>query len=375
MKNFTYLSILIVCGILISCGQKATDSKDTLVCLDFEKNIAFKNSENLRPRNLKIVPLDGYDSDVDLSNSRILDVAGDTIFMLNNDFIPTRILMFSLSTGKYFGEINHQGEGQGEYRFIFGAFVDSMKQTVLIPDIDRPFVYEYSLPCDSLINTYGRPELTLRLQPIGNIETGINFGEPKEDGLNIIQCDSKFEILDSLLMKRMQVIPFTTIWAQSGTNGIIFDRDTLSVIGREHLTPVVSVNLGKYKLNEEKARETMEGLIYSDEPDAIYLKRLNEYIIITEFQFTDDNILVTYNYGDNNYSDLYDIHSGEILNRFEGEKDFNAPGRIVLENEGVGSVIIEKLFTKDNIWYGVSHTPGISDSTNKINIVKFRIAR
>lgn len=373
MKNIICLSLLLVSSMFVSCSQKATDSKDALVCLDLEKNMGFKNSENLNPGDLKIVRLDGSVSDFDLNNSRIFDVAGDTIFMLNNDFIPTRVLMFSLSTGKYLGDINHQGEGEGEYRFIYGAFVDSMQQTILIPDIDRPYVYEYSLLTDSLVNTYDRPDLALRLQPIGNVRAGINFGDPKEEGLNIIQCNSKFEISDSLPLKGVHVIPFTTIWAQSGVNGILFDKDTLSVIDRGHLTPVVSVNFGEYKLKEEKAREIYEGLVYTSEPDSEYLKCLNNFIIIRDFQFTDDNILVTYIYGDYNYSDLYNIHTGEILNRFECEKDFNGACILVLENEDEGAMTIEKFFTKDNIWYGVSHPAGMPESTNEIRIVKFKI--
>ena len=373
MRNLIYLCILFVSAIFSSCSQKAADSKESLVWLDLEKNLSFKNSKNLNPEDLKIIQLERCDSDLDLNKTRILDIAGDTIFLLNNDFIPTKILMFSLQNGKYLGDINHQGEGQGEYRLIFGAFVNSKQQNVLIPDIDRPVAYEYSLNSDSLINTYHRPDITLRLQPIGNIKECINLGEPKEEGLSILQCNSKFEVLDSLLLKGVRVIPFTTIWAQSGTNGIIFDRDTLSIIDRVHLTPVVAVNLGKYKLKEEKAIETIEGMIYSDEPDSEYLKRLNNYIIIKDFQFTEDNILVTSIYGDNNYSDLYNIHTGEILNRFESEKDFNSSGKIVIANQEGASLTVEKLFTKDNIWYGISNIKGISESTNDISIIKFRI--
>lgn len=373
LKKFLSLYILFLSVIFISCNQKSAFSGDTLVCLDLEKNIGFKNSKNLNPEDLKIIPLTTCDSVIDLKTCRILDVAGDTVFMLNNEFIPTRILMFSLQSGKYLGDINHQGEGVGEYRFIFGAFVDSKNQTVLIPDIDRPLAYEYSLISDSLINTYDRPDLILRLQPIGNVNTGINLGEQEEEGLNILQCNSKFEIMDSLIVKGMKGAPFTTIWVQSGTDGIIFDNDTLSMIGKEHLSPIVTVNLGKYKLKDNDAINLYEGLINSDEPDAEYLKRLNNYIIVRDFQFTNDNILVTSIYEDSNYSDLYNIHTGEILNRFESEKNYNGSGRIVLENEDGLPMTVEKLFIKDNIWYGVSNTSGISESTNEISIVKFRI--
>ena len=373
MKNLIYICLLFINGIFFSCSQKTEESNNTLICLDLEKNIGFKNSNNINPKELKIIQLEKSDSDFDLTKSRILDITGDTIFMLNNDLIPTKILMFSLQTGKYLGDINHQGEGPGEYRFIFGAFVDSKNQTILIPDIDRPFAYEYSLISDSLINTYSRPKLNLRLQPIGNVNGDINLGELKEEGLNILQCNSKFEVLDSLLLKGKKVMPFITIWAQSGTDGIIFDNDTLSIIGKKHLFPIVSLNPGKYKLKEKEAIEIYEGMIYSDEPDSEYLKRLNNYIIVKEFQFTNDNILVTFIYGDNNYSDLYNIHTGEILNRFESEKDFNASGRIVLENEDGNSFTVENLFTKENIWYGVSKTTVISGTIDDISIVKFRI--
>lgn len=375
MKNIFFLGLLFVSAIFISCSQQAADSTVSTVCLDLEKNIGFKNTENIKPQDLKVIQLDGNVSDFDFNSSHILDVAGDTVFMLNSDIVPTKILMFSLSTGKYLGEISHQGEGQGEYRFIFGAFVDSTNQTVLIPDIDRPYVYEYSLLTDSLIATYDRPDLPLRLQPTGNVRTGINFGDPKEEGLGILQCNSKSEVIDSLLLKGIHIIPFTTRWAQSGENGIMFDHDTLSVIGREQLIPVVSVNPGKYKLSEEKAIETMEGLICSDEPDTVYLKRLNEYIIIKEFQFTDNYILVTYNYQDRNYSDLYNVLSGEILNRSETKNGFNAPCTMVLENGDAGTVTVERLFTKDNIWYGMYRPTDPSETTDRISIVKFRIIK
>ena len=114
-------------------------------------------------------------------------------------------------------------------------------------------------------------------------------------------------------------------------------------------------------------------MISSDEPDSEYLKRLNNFIIIKDFQITEDNILVTYIYGDNNYSDLYNIHTGEILNRFECEKDFNGASRIVLENQDGIPLTVEKLFTKYNTWYGVSNTAAESEKINDISIVKFRI--
>ena len=373
MKNLIYLCLLFINCIFISCSQKIEDSNKPLKCLDLEKNIGFVNSKKLIPDDLKIIQLESCDSDFDLNKSRILDITGDTVFLLNNDFIPTKILMFSLQSGKYLGEINHQGEGMGEYRFLFGAFIDSKTQSVLIPDVDRPFVYDYSLLSDSLIHTYERPELTLRLQPIGNVNNGINLGEPKEEGLNILQCNAKFEVTDSLLLKEVQIIPFTTLWAQSGTHGIIFKNDTLSIIGKEHLTPVVRLNLGKYKLKVKEAKEIYEGMIYSDEPDSEYLKRLTNYIIVKDFQFTDDNILVTSIYGETNYSDLYNIHTGEILNRFESEKDFNGSGRLTMENNEGKILIVEKLFTKDNVWFGVSDSQGLSESTNEISIIKFRM--
>ena len=373
MKNLTSLCLLFVSAIFSSCSQNAADSKESLVCLDLEKNLSFKNSKNLNPEDLKIIQLERCDSDLDLNKSRILDIAGDTVFLLNNDLIPTKILMFSLQNGKYLGDINHQGEGQGEYRFIYNAFVDKKKQTVLIPDIDRPFVYEYSLISDSLVNTFNRPDITLRLQPIGNIKTGINLGVPKEEGLTILQCNSKFEVSDSLLLKGIRIYPFMTLWEQSGTNGIIFDRDTLSIIGNEELAPLATLNLGKYNLKEKEAREIYEGMIYSDEPDSEYLKRLNNYIIIKDFQFTDDKILITSTYGDNNYSDVYNIHTGEILNRFVSGKDFNGLGKIELINQDGAPLIAEKLFTKDNIWYGISNTKGIPESKNEISIINFRM--
>ena len=373
MKNLTSLCLLFISGLFISCSQKADDSNTTLKCLDLEKNLSFKNSKNLNPEDLKIIQLERCDSDLDLNKPRILDISGDTIFLLDNDFIPTKILMFSLQDGKYLGEINHQGEGQGEYRFIFGAFVNSKKQTVLIPDIDRPVAYEYSLNSDSLVNTYDRPELNLRLRPIGNVNSGINFGEPKEEGLNILQCNSKFEVLDSLFLKGVQIFPFINLWTQSGTDGIIFDSDTLYIVGKERLMPVVTLHLGKYKLKEKEAGEIYQGMIYSDEPDSEYLKRLNNYIIIKDFQFTQDKILVTSIYGDSNYSDLYNIDTGEILNRFESEKDFNSSGKIVIANQEGAFLTVEKLFTKDNIWYGISNTKGISEATNEISIIKFRM--
>lgn len=112
-------------------------------------------------------------------------------------------------------------------------------------------------------------------------------------------------------------------------NKIIFDNDTLSIIFKEHLNPVVSLNLGKYKLNKEKAKETIEGMIYSEEPDSENLKQLNNYFIVNGFQFTEDRILVTSIYGETKYSDFYNIQTGEILNRFESEKDFNGTGMLV----------------------------------------------
>ena len=343
---------LCFCILFLSCNTKVSYESGDVIDLDLEKNLVFSNKGYLKPQDLRMILLDDKNPDSFFSNAGILDVVGDTILLLDNDFIPTKILMFNLKDGNYLGQINHQGEGPGEYRLIFGAFADASQQSVLIPDIDRPYVYNYSLKNDSLLQVYERENIMLRLQPIGNVKTSINIGEINNEGLKIIQYNSKFEKIDSILLKGFQGVPFITMWAQSGINGIIFKEDTISVIDRGQLRPMVSLNMGKYELKEKEAVETLERMIESSEPDSELLKNLSNYIILKDVQFTDENILLTYDFDNKKYSDLYDLRNGKILNRFEGDK--TTPNIIFLDLADGHTLKAERIFTKGNVWYGIA---------------------
>ena len=376
------LCLLCISYVLMSCDKQTNEDIDEAIVLNIEKNVGFKKRDYLKPHDLKIIPLDENNPDSFFKDGKILDVAGDTILLYDHDSFPTRILMFSLSDGHYLGEINHQGEGPGEYRFIFGAFVNPKTQSVIIPDIDKPSVYEYSLKNDSLIKTYERPDLTLRMPPIGNIEKGINIGTPEEGGLNIFQLNYEFKLTDSIVVEDFHIRPFISLWTQSGRNGIIFNDDILYEIKPGNLSPVVSLNTGKYKLDDKKAKEIFEAMIYSDKPDAESLKHLDNYMIFRDFQLTEDNILVTYAFDGKNYSDLYDLQSGDILYRIESETDLNTPNKIVLEyseNPYSQYLTAERLFTKDNTWYGIINETEttrlkLSEAGNtQVLIVSFKI--
>lgn len=364
--------------ILISCNTKISDESPLITNYNLAEDIGFENQENLKPTELKITQLDETNPESFFKNARILDVVGDTILLLEDDFIPTRIIMFDTQNGTYLGQIKHQGEGPGEYRFIHAAFVDALQQSVIIPDIDRPYMYNYSLKNDSLLNIYDRPDVSLRLQPIGNINTGISIGESLETGLKILQFDSEFEKTDSIFIEGFQGSLLTTIWSQSGLNGILLASDTLFVIERGQLNPEAFLNMGNHKLTEKDARETMAKMTMSADSDDNLFKLLSNYIIIRDLQFTKNHILITYIFDEKKQSDLYETHTGKILNRFECEI-FNEPNKLILELEDGNTLTVGRLFTKDDVWYGIAdegETARIMNTdpaNSQVMIVSFKI--
>lgn len=118
--------------LLASCSK----DKD-MVCeaptLSLGSNVSAESSSPLVVKDLTVAQLNGDLTSAYFKNASIIDVIGDTAVLLENDPSMSRLILFDIKNGRYLGDINHRGQGPGEYRVILGAFVDERDGSVLLP--------------------------------------------------------------------------------------------------------------------------------------------------------------------------------------------------------------------------------------------------
>ena len=201
MKNMRIIGLsllVLICCAVISCNRSDNNGAGSVPDINLLENASAASSDALSVSKFTKTQLSGDSADAFFKDASILDVAGDTVVLLENTPAMSRLIMFDLKTGNYIGQVNHRGQGAGEYRLILGAFVNDNDGTVLLPLFDKPTVYKYSLADDSLLSTIEREPVMTMMPPIGGVNTCINVAVPSPEGLTIRQYNSGYERIDSV---------------------------------------------------------------------------------------------------------------------------------------------------------------------------------
>lgn len=390
MRHLFIFLILLSSTVFISCHPSKEGTADTVV-FDLYGNIDAKDSKPLKVHELFYIPLGGDTQEAFFKNANILDVVGDTIVLLEDTPQTSRLIMYSMTNGAYLGQINHRGQGPGEYSSILGAFVDRTNHSVMLPDFHSPNVNVYSLVTDSLVEVIKREYVPTVIEPIGSVESAINIMQPGEDNLKIIQYDGKYALSDSIAIPGYQCGNFSTVWTNAGTNAIIVMGDTIYEILPGKLKQLAVADRGDLTITPEKDMEIIHEIMESGESDLVIL---HPHMLIRNIQFTDKEMLLTTMHNSKKHSDLYDMSTGNLLYRNTYES-LEKPNHIVIENTPTStlsdaaakpqsnaiphSLHVERLFAKDGIWYGIVNEENLPDSDNPVSenqncaLVSFRL--
>lgn len=317
-----------------------------------------------------MTPLADDVSEAFFKDASIIDVLGDTVILLENTSNTSRLVMFDLQNGNYLGEINHRGQSPGEYRMILGAFVNDNDGSVLIPNFDMSYVYQYSLAKDSLLSTIEREEFMTMLPPIGGVESCINMALMSPDGLIVRQYNSGYERIDSILIPDFRGGSFNTLWDNAGNNGVFMMADTLYTLVPGELRQLAILSRGDYALTPEKDEEITMNVIMNGDDE---LELLKPFILVRNVQYTDGKMLLTTMTNGVKHSDLYDLTTGDMLYRSIYNR-LSKPSCITLKDDSGNTLEIERLFAKDGKWYGILNgdESSIDEDANDV-IVRFEM--
>ncbi len=306
-------------------------------------------------------------------NAAILDVVGDTIVLIEKNPALSRLIVYNLTDGGYLGEINHRGQGPGEYRMILGAFVNDADGSVLLPNFDNQDVNKYSLAADTLIATIERQAVMSMIEPIGGVGTAINVAAPSPEGLTIYQYDGNYNLTDTLSLDGFEGGNFNMLWANAGTNGVFMVADTLYTLLPGELHPTAILSRGDFALTADRDRElTMKAMEGASE-----LELLKPFILVRDVQLTDGKMLLTTMHDGAKHSDLYDLAGGKLLYRSSYDQ-LSLPSCIAVEDADGNALVVQSLFAKNGKWYGlvdVDNTDNTSVDTTEQNfaVVSFAL--
>lgn len=365
------LPMLILLGCMgVSCNHAKDDYKGSVPFINLHDDVNLSGSDALAVSNLTITQLSGDINEAFFKNVSIIDVLGDTVIILENTPNMSRLIMFDIQNGNYLGEINHRGQGPGEYRVIVGAFVDDSDGSVLIPNFDTPAVYKYSLSNDSLLTTLEREQVMTMLPPIGGAESCINMAIISPEGLTIRQYDSGYERIDSISIPGFRCGNFNTLWDNAGNNGVLMMADTLYTLVPGELRQLAILSRGDHALTTEKDEEITMNVIMNGDDE---LELLKPFILVRNVQYADGKMLLTTMINGVKHSDLYDLSNGAMLYRSVYEQ-LSKPSCIVVKDDSGRAFEIERLFAKGGKWYGILCEDGsnISEDTNDV-IVSFEM--
>lgn len=348
MKHLNLTLGVVAVMTFTACTSSETGQNNQPATLDLNKNVTAEASAPIAVSDLSYVQLSNDTADAFFKNATILDVAGDTVILLENNPMASRLIMYSLTDGSYLGQISHQGQGPGEYTRILGAFVDGSNGTVLLPDFNTPAVNVYALATDSLVDVISREFVPSVITPTGGVESCINVARPTPDGLDIIQYDRTYAIADSISVPGFRGGNFSTLWLNAGTEGVFMIGDTIYTLTPGDLNPIAIAPRGDMAITPENEGDIMMKL-YSGANDIEVLK---PYILIRDIQLSDGKMLITTMHDAQKHSDLYDLTDGNLLYR-NTYSTLDKPSVVVVDGDGHKALQIERLFAKNGRWYGI----------------------
>lgn len=349
MKNIFFTMVMLLFCMVISCNHEKNDDAGSVPTIDLLRNEGIGNSDALAVNNMTLTQLASDTNEVSFMNATIIDVVGDTVILLDGNPDASRLVMFDLRNGNYLGQVNHRGEGPGEYRMILGAFVNGADGSVLIPNFDTEWVYSYSLADDSLLSTIEREPVKTMVPPIGGVETCINAAVQLPDGLTIDQYNSEYEKVDSIFIPGFIEGNFNMVWENAGNNGVFMIADTLYALAPGELQKLAVLSRGDKALTNKEDEKISEAVIMNNADEKELLK---PYILVRNVQYTDGKMLLTTMYNGVKHSDLYDMTNGDMLYRSTYDT-LSKPNCVVVKDDSGKSIEVERLFAKDGKWYGL----------------------
>lgn len=275
----------------------------------------------------------------------IESIVGDTVIISDN---LEKVLLFTLSDGKMIGEINHKGQGPGEYSWLDHIYVDRPAREVVL-NTPNNFAHRYTFS-DSLVNTYHYDTPSTMRLSTGSLSKGINMYEQRESGFVIHQLDKNFQQTDSIVIDGYKLGYRSGSFSNLGDESVITIVDTLYTIKPGKLEKLAILDRDGKTITPE-IEEELNQMMQVDFEGA--MKKQNEYInLLGWFASDNDKMLVTYQLGEATFFDFFRMNDGKLLAHLPLSAT-RADGKgIPMEYEGP-TLYLNPIFCQDGIWYAV----------------------
>ena len=353
---------------LASCGNKG--GQNDVPVYDLAAATQAPRMEKLKVGDVRFTALDTVSNAMFGERATIEGIIGDTLILRDYGDGVDRILLFNLPNGKLLGEINHMGQGPGEYTWLDNVYIDRNAQEVVL-NTPYPVAHRYTLS-DSLVRTYRHNMPITKQLTKGSLEKGVNFYEENEDGFIIRQANKDFIQTDSIVVNGYTLGYLSGELAQFGDEGAITMVDTLYVLKPGRLEKAAILNRGGKTITPEIEKE-LKGMPIDDRRE-----KQGEYINLLGTLIPEGNlVMVAFSYGADEavYMDFFRKDDGELLTHIPmhwGEDE--ATQGMAVEYEG-STLYVRPIFAQDGRWYAIvpeSQVPG-SDKDSNAAIISFTL--
>ena len=338
-----FTTSILSAALLTACNSN-NDNK-SVVSFDLARASQTEQFNNLKIKDFKYVALDTVSKALLGERAMIESIAGDTVIISDN---LEKVLLFTLSDGKMIGEINHKGQGPGEYSWLDHIYVDRQAREVVL-NTPNNFAHRYTFS-DSLVNTYHYDTPSTMRLSIGSLSKGINMYEQRESGFVIHQLDKNFQQTDSIVIDGYKLGYRSGSFSNLGDEGVITIVDTLYTIKPGKLEKLAILDRDGKTITPE-IEEELNQMMQVDFEGA--MKKQNEYInLLGWFASDNDEMEVTYQLGETTFFDFFRMNDGKLLAHLQLSDTRADKKGLPVEYEG-STLYLNPIFCQDGIWYAV----------------------
>lgn len=363
-------AIITLAGFMFaSCGSK--HEKDDVPVYDLSAAIKSPRLQKLKIEDIKFTTLDTVANALFGYQAKIIDVIGDTLILRDSrDLAEDRLLLFTLSDGKLIGEINHKGQGPGEYRWLDNVYVDRGTKEVVLNSPDR-VAYRYTLS-DSLVSTYHHNIPTVKRLTKGSLANGINFYEEDDKGFIIRQVNKDFVLTDSIMVDGYPLGYLSGDLINFGDEGAITMVDTLYLLKPGRLEKTAIFSRGGKTITPEIEKELSNMSDYEKR-----MEKQREYISLSEGIIPEgDVVMINYYSGEAQYLDFYRRNDGKLLTHIPVLWS-NGHEKAGMEVKYEDSIFyVRPQFARDGRWYAIIPDSELAESDGDGNgaIISFTLS-
>lgn len=343
LLNLTFATSILSASLLMACSSGNGDKE--VVRFDLAGASRTEQFNNLKIKDFKYVALDTVSKALLGERAMIQGIAGDTV-IISDDL--ERVLLFTLSDGKLIREINHKGQGPGEYSWLDHIYVDRPAKEMVL-NTPYNFAHRYTFS-DSLVSTYNYDTPRTMHLSTGSLSKGINMYEQREAGFVIHQLDKNFQQTDSIVIDGYKLGYRSGSFSNLGDEGIITIVDTLYTIKPGKLEKLAILDRNGKTITPE-IEEELDQMIRSDFEGM--MKKQNEYInLLGWFASDNDKMEVIYQSEGTSFFDFFRMNDGKLLAHIQLTDNGADKKGLPVEYEG-STLYLNPIFCQDGIWYAV----------------------